>query len=478
MSKLESLVAAELGNVGLLGHPLLVGVSGGADSLALLHVLKSLLPAERLRVAHVDHGLRPTSAEDAQFVADISQSWGIACDLGRVDVAALAQQQGWSLEQAGREARIAFFAQQAYRHGISAVVVAHHQDDQVESVLLHIVRGAGLAGLAGMQPVASLPHHSDLLLVRPLLSATRADIEAYCRGHGLTPREDASNQDQTFTRNKIRHALLPLLREINPNIRQRMVDLATSAESDNAFLHAQATDAFDTLLLAQTAAWLRLSRTQFAALDVALQRRVLRLAVKQLLPDATPEISFATIEQARRLASAEASGTRSSLPGGLVLDVEPNTLTLRHVSAEMAHSAPQLLTDDPQPLSVPGELALADGWRLTAARVDAISAETLATSDRWSVLVAVDSAEKLSVRPRRPGERFAPFGMDGHTTRLKDAMINWKIPQPLRARWPLVVQGEQVVWVVGFQQDEATRVEKDGISAVVALTCHTPANTQ
>src|SRR5688572_15639933 len=210
-----------------LETPLVVAVSGGPDSLCLLHVLHKLSVEHplRLHVAHLDHGLRPEAHDEATFVRQEAESLGLPVHLGTADTRAYAAKHRQSTEEAARSVRYAFLAEVARLAGARHVVVAHTADDQAETVLMHFLRGAGLAGLKGMLPVTELgswmsevrgqrselsdvrPLTSDLFLVRPLLTTTRAEVEAYCAENGLAPRRDASNADTQYLRNRLRHEL-------------------------------------------------------------------------------------------------------------------------------------------------------------------------------------------------------------------------------------------------------------------------------
>ncbi|MFN8447334.1 MAG: tRNA lysidine(34) synthetase TilS [Anaerolineae bacterium] len=187
---------------------LIVGVSGGTDSLALLHILRRL--GVRLHVATLDHGLRGAAgAADARFVVETAEAWGLPVTAGRADVRVLAKAQRLSIEAAARAARYDFLSSVAHEAGTQRIAVAHNADDQVETVLLHLLRGSGVGGLAGMAYAAPLPGHPDLMLIRPLLDVPRAALDAYCREHGLQPRHDASNADARYRRNRLRLDLDP-----------------------------------------------------------------------------------------------------------------------------------------------------------------------------------------------------------------------------------------------------------------------------
>ncbi|MCB9453227.1 MAG: tRNA lysidine(34) synthetase TilS [Anaerolineaceae bacterium] len=210
-----------------------VAVSGGADSLALLHILQELRPRLEcdLHVATLDHGLRGADgAADAHFVAATAAAWGLPVTIGNTNVPALMEQTGQGVETSARQARYAFLAGVARDVGASLVATAHHADDQAETILLHLLRGSGLRGLRGMAFHAALPGFPEITLVRPLLATSRTEIETYCREHHLTPRHDATNQDTTLLRNHIRHDILPQLQTINPQIVPTLMNLSESAQ--------------------------------------------------------------------------------------------------------------------------------------------------------------------------------------------------------------------------------------------------------
>ena len=221
------------------GSAVVVGVSGGADSVALLAVLRDLStdPSRgyRLIVAHFHHGLRSQANQEEQFVAELAGRWGLPCQTCRGDVRAEAQRRREGTEVTGRRLRYEFLREVAGRHGASYVAVGHHADDQVETVLFRLFRGCHLRGAAGMR--ASRPLGEGVLLVRPLLGVRGAEVEGYCRRRGLEWCRDASNADPAFRRNVIRHELLPLLRGVSPQVDQAVLDLAAAAREAEDQLH-------------------------------------------------------------------------------------------------------------------------------------------------------------------------------------------------------------------------------------------------
>jgi tRNA(Ile)-lysidine synthase len=447
--------------------PLVVGVSGGPDSLALLDILAHLLPAERLLVAHLDHALRPTSADEAAAVAHEAAARGLRHVSERVDVATLARESGQSLEAAGRAARYDLMARVARAAGAATVLVGHNADDQTETVLLHLLRGAGPAGLRGMSLAAPLPGAPELWLLRPLLGVERAAIEAYCRATGLQPSHDASNTDPTFARNRLRHELLPLLKAYAPHLPQRLRETSSIAAAEDDLLSALEEASWRDVARPAPPDRVTLGRAAWRALPLALRRRLLRRAVATCC--ATPvEIGFRTIEAARRLAEGDASGRRVSLPGGVVMEVGYETLDFRRDPSPPTADWPQLASAIPLGLPVPGTVQLAGQWRLLAEPLKDVDLTAIAgNADPWMAYVALDDSAALVVRPRQPGERIRPLGLGG-ATRLKEVMIDRKIPAAARALWPLVATDEHPVWLAGHVLDERARVD-EGSRRVVRL---------
>src|SRR5579884_3235118 len=263
----------------------IVAVSGGADSLCLLHLLHALCgpgkryPGVQLHVAHLDHQLRrDVSASEAETVARLAASWELPVTIGVVDVPALARRERRSLEDAARTARYRFLREVA--HG-QPIAVAHHADDAVETLLLHILRGGGLPGMVGM-----LPRQQDI--IRPLLEVTHAETVAYCQQHSIIPIEDASNTDPRFLRNRLRHELLPLLESLNPGIRSTLLRNAEGMRVDLAWIEAQVDTLWPTVVIAQQEDAIRLNLQALRALPLSLQRHLLRRVTAGLYSGQSP----------------------------------------------------------------------------------------------------------------------------------------------------------------------------------------------
>lgn len=465
-SALRRQVRATIARYELLsaGETVVVGVSGGADSLCLLHALRALAGelGLALHVGHLHHGLRGAEADaDAAFVASLCQGWGLPCTVGQADVPALAQQGRLSIEEAARQARYRFLGDLARSLGASAVAVAHQADDQVETVLMHLLRGAGLAGLRGMSPLARLDElrlgQADLppiRLIRPLLEVTRQQVAAYCRAHGLTPRYDCSNLDTTYYRNRLRHELLPLLEGYNPAIRQVLRRTAEAVAADYALLRDVLDEAWARVVRCETDETIILDRAAFDDQPLALRRSLLREAIHRLRRSLR-NINWVHVEDAVRLAERGRAGDAATLPGGLAMTLGYDDLTVAAAGyAPPQDDVPRLVTSLAVPLE--GVTPLSGGrWAL---RTRLLPRQAL--PEGWSRqadphLAYLDAGRlvaPLTLRPRRPGDWLLPLGLGGRQ-KVGDLMTNCKIPRAQRDAVPLLTCGDEIAWVVGYRLD-------------------------
>ncbi|GAB4468058.1 MAG: tRNA lysidine(34) synthetase TilS [Anaerolineae bacterium] len=454
------------------GEVLIAGVSGGADSLALMHLLCTT--HHRLAVTpvivHVNHLLRGAESDaDAEFVAGQAAAWGLPCHIERVDAAAFAARQRLSLEAAARQVRYAALARQAHMHGARWIVVGHHADDQAETVLMHFLRGAGLAGLRGMLPVSPLEIGGEghLFLLRPLLGVTRAELEAYCAGQGLAPRQDRSNLDTSYTRNRLRHEIMPLLEQINPGLRTRLVGLASLAAADHEVLEAALGREWSSLAREAGEGFVRLDRGRWQALPLGLQRMALRRAAA-LAGGTLRDLGFRHIEAAADAARAGTTGAQMALPAGLRLRVEYGAVVIERSDAETPAPTWPLLppgTAISIPL-MPCVVPLPDpAWQVVLAPYEGPRSgpawqELIA--DPWAAPLNLQGVtEPLSLRTRLPGDRFRPQGIGG-TQKLSDFMINARIPARWRGAIPVLTAADQIVWLCGWRVAEPFIVPPQG----------------
>jgi len=450
------------------GGLLVVAVSGGPDSLALLHALDHLREdlGLRLHVAHLDHGLRgDASIADAEFVVKTCGKLGIGLTVDRADVPSVIKRRRLSLEEAAREVRFAFLARVAKEQRADAIALGHTADDQAETVLMRILRGTGITGLRGMgsrsqRVVAGV----EVVLLRPLLGVDRRSTEEYCRALELRPRRDESNLSPKMTRNRVRTELLPLMEHYNPAVREALIRLSRSAAQDAAYIDAE-TDTVWRQLARRVPGGVALDKTALLESCPALQSSLLRRAVLGVKGDLR-NIDLSHIDDIARLADGPA-GRSLDLPGGVQLSVGYSDVTLVR-SGDAPESLPPL--GGPHELATSGETEL-PGWTVSARLLDRSAsiestgpdnASDEAIGREHTAYLDLDTlGGRLCVRSRIDGDRFQPLGMS-HAKKLQDFMVNSKIPRGLRDRVPLAVSSKGIAWVVGWRIAEWAKVRDGG----------------
>ena len=458
IDRLEAQVVEAARRCGLEpGDPVAVAVSGGPDSLALLHALARTRreTSLTLHAAHLDHGLRGEESEaDADFVAHACRRLGIHLTSDKADTAGFRRSHRLSLEDAARRLRYAFLARVAVKRGARAVALGHTLDDQAETVLMNIVRGTGLTGVSGMSESATRHiEGTEVLLVRPFLTGVcRSDTEGYCEALGLKPRHDSSNDSMLMLRNRVRHEVMPSLARINPRIRDAVLRLSASARRDLGYIERAVDGAWAEAVEVRTDS-LVVDRAAFAGLDASVGAHLLRRVVDKVA-DGLADLGLAHVDHMLDLLNGPA-GRSIHLPGGLVFSVGYRTATVGPAGLE---TCPLPRIEGELELEVPGETMVC-GWRVIAEvggdPGDAQSGATCAS-------LSSDAASGgLKLRARRPGDRFQPLGMAG-TKKLQDFMVDCKIDRSWRDRIPLVVGEGGIAWVVGWRLAEWARPEGNG----------------
>lgn len=484
------------------GDTVVVGVSGGADSVCLLHILAEWQKrsAITLHVAHLDHQLRgPESDADAEYVSHLASSLGIPITIERQDVSAYRGKRSCSIEEAAREVRYRFLIAVASKVGARRIAVGHTRDDHVETVLMHILRGTGIGGLSGLAP--SLPAAdiwsevpsggvwSDLRVIRPLLDTAGEETAEYCRRHGLRPRVDSSNLSPSCFRNRVRLHLLPVLREYNTGIDKALLRLADIAREDAAFIQQQAFEVWDDVARRDDGD-LYLNMKLVLNLPVALQRQLLRIALARVIGN-TRDIEASHVDEMRCLLVKQV-GKRLLLPRGFTCESSYDELVIRRPSISCGGTEAQSPAESSESfpavrgvcsLEVPGE-TLWSGWKVTATIV---RGRPTGCERQWFAFDSGDSGEtgkrthgvdggllaamsarfdldqtgaELFVRQRGPGDRFRPLGMSTEK-KLQDFMVDAKIPRSLRDRVPIVCSRQHIIWVVGWRIDDRVKARDD-----------------
>lgn len=446
------------------GSKLVVGVSGGPDSFCLLDVLLQL--ELRPIVVHLDHQLRGESAAEARYVAQVAQGYGLTAIIETPEQI-IGGSQGTSIEEAARLARYRLFVRVATEQGVRLVATGHTADDQVETILMHLLRGAGPAGLRGMLPSADLSEWVDLpgadriTLIRPLLRWSREEVLRYCRARNLHPLADPSNQDLRFYRNRLRHELLPLLESYNPAARQVLLRTGSVMAELDTWLQDCVDQAWEQVLAAPPdRGLLILERTALISLPLPVGKALMQRSIWRLRPDVR-DIGYEMLTRMLGFADGGQRGQRLSVSGGLLFEHEGSTLLLREPTVEPSSADyPQLADDRPLRMEAPGEQMLGEGWLFSARLSARDEPGASAGADPQRMMIQVDAGRvpfPLVIRPARAGERIRPLGMTG-SMKISDLLINAKVPRRLRSRLPLVCSAEQVIWVPGVRMAEAGKL--------------------
>jgi tRNA(Ile)-lysidine synthase len=442
-------------------RPLVVGVSGGPDSLCLLDLLRR--SGCQVVVAHLDHGLRAEAAQDAAYVADLAKRLGLPLVQARVDTRAYAEAHSLSLEEAARVLRYQFLFEQARQHAAQGVAVGHTADDQVETVLMHLLRGAGLAGLKGMA-YRTLPNpwSSEIALLRPLLAVWRSQVLAYCEEHALQPVLDRTNLDTTYFRNRLRHELIPYLEGFQPRLRPGLTRMAEVLAGEEQVLQALAETTWGQCVLRQGPGYVAFDAQALAGLLPGLQRRLLRRAIEMQRPGLR-DIGFEDIERGLGFLAAPPRTGQMDLVAGLRLFLEADRLWLAAWEADLPNSEwPAVPLGQALALEVPGALELPGGWQLAAelaADAPAACRQALENGDPFQAWMDGDALVlPLAVRGRRTGDHFQPLGMPERVVKLSDMMVNLKLPRRARRAWPLVCTEREIAWLPGYRLGHAVRI--------------------
>ncbi|WP_373501567.1 tRNA lysidine(34) synthetase TilS [Desulfococcus sp.] len=455
-------VTQTIGRHGMLipGDAVLAGVSGGPDSVALVHVLIRLADRFSLSmgIAHLNHCLRGEESDrDAQFVADLSRALGLPFYAGRKDIDRFRRESKLSPEEAARRARYEFFEETAVRHRFDKIALGHHADDNAELVLMNLLRGAGPVGISGIPPAR------DGRYVRPLLDLTRRRITEFLKENGIPFVTDSSNTDMRYTRNRIRHRLIPLLQnEYNPDIVRTLNRLAGILRAEEAWLDPVVRDLFDRCVVADGPDHVVLSVPELRRMTDAPRRRVMRQAIMQV-KGSLRRIGLHHIDRLALGLPDEASGSAETIHLPCRICAIRTGREIRIVRKERPlRQACAVLAEPAFHYQVPGpmELRVAEiGRRLRFSAVEAEKAGDWANARPDTAFLDMAKLRfPLVVRNVRNGDRFAPLGLRG-TQKMKTFFINSKVPVEARRRCPVLVSGDDdIIWVAGHRIAESVKV--------------------
>lgn len=416
---------------------ILVAVSGGPDSMALLHLFLRW-DKTRIGVFHLDHGFRPEAAAEARFVADYAAQFSVPAHVTAYDINRYLEESGESKQQGARKIRYRLLRECALKEGYTRIALGHHGDDQAETVLMRLLRGSGLHGLGGIPPQRGP-------FIRPLLAVPKDALIAYCQAFGIPFVEDPSNFEPVYLRNKIRNELIPLLeREYNPEIARQLLRLAELARDDDLELQRQAE-----AILTEYSSWdwgqLVFPRTVFSGLSRSVQRRVLRALLFHYQGHLL-RVDFDHIETWREYLLNQ-SVSQLSLPGVSVSATQDSIYV----------GEPAGISWEPQTMEIPGEVQ-AGPYLIKAEFYTTSQLPPLREGSEDFDFAALELP--LLVRPRQAGDRLRPFGAD-YSKKVKDLLIEARIPVERRDFLPCVCDQREIIWIPGVRRGAAAPLTED-----------------
>jgi len=455
------------------GDKILAAVSGGPDSVCLLQILFELRQelGITLHAAHLNHQLREEESEgDALYVADLAEKLKIPFTIGKRDVAAYQLENKLSLEEAAREVRYGFLYEVMKETGSDCVAAGHTMDDQVETILLHILRGTGIRGLRGLKSKQALRLiEGEINIIRPLLEVKRSETEEFCIRANLFPRNDSSNESYSMLRNRVRHELLPILRKYNPSVCESLLRISSVAADDLSYLDIVTEQSWQDIIK-RSGNTLIVDRNQFRGLHNSLKRNLLRCAIENLT-GTLKDIETRHIEEVMQALNKPA-GRSVNLPYGLVFYIDYDRYLLG-TDIEAISPYPELKGQ--YKIGIPTDDVYGE-WRVEAELYYGNSIkEALEQSDEEKLTACFDyekTGDDIIMRPRRRGDVFQPLGMDS-LKKVGEFMVDARVPRPWRKRIPVFCSSGQIIWLAGLRIDERVKVTS-GTRAALCLRLRCP----
>jgi tRNA(Ile)-lysidine synthase len=425
---------------------IILAISGGPDSIALLYLMNELQAELKcsFHIAHLNHQLRGEESDaDAQFVIEQAQKLNIPITVESIDVKEMIMSKE-SLESGARRIRYDFYERVMFATKANKVAQGHTADDQVETVLMRLLRGSGSQGLSGIPPIR------DNKYIRPLIEISRKEIEEYLDSINITPRWDSSNLSTEYERNKIRHELLPLIEnEYSPNIRNILQQTADILRADDDFLADLTKQAMDTCIK-QDKKSLIINIPIFKNQHIAIQRRILRLAIESLLGDLL-RYDFDHIKNLLDLINNRQSGKSISLPRGIIAEKSYENLIIRMENRQLEIEDYNYFIKVPGVTDIP-ELGLSVITKLEQMDKFEYSKNIYEKTFDYDKITG-----EIYLRSRRDGDKFQPLSMSG-TKKIKDIFIDEKIPKSIRNNIPILVDGNNILWIIGYKISDRVKI--------------------
>ncbi|NWF53978.1 MAG: tRNA lysidine(34) synthetase TilS [Syntrophaceae bacterium] len=430
------------------GDRVVVAVSGGADSVALLHALWEIRNDYHLSliVAHLDHGLRPEGEKETLWVGKMAGKLGIPFHRDRVDVRSFQKERSLTLQEAARELRYSFLQGVLRKTRAGKIALGHTADDQAESLIIRFLRGSGTRGLSGIPPVR------EGIYIRPLIETWREEVEDYLGARKIAYLTDPSNQSLQYLRNRVRHELIPLLQQYNPRIRQNLVQMADLFRAEEEFWTKHLEEKFPGIVRSRRKGTLSLDIPSLVRQPIPVRLRCLRRAVETVQGNLR-RVSLSHIWAIQALTEGPEPNKTLRLPQGLAVTRAYNVLNLtlsQEQGAPFEYSVPG-----------PGYVEIPEIGRGMRFEVQSRKRKVLFEESPNVALLDFDDLDfPLTIRTVCPGDRFQPLGMEGEK-KVKDLFMDCKIPALHRKRVPLLFQGERLLWVTGIRIDHRARLKPE-----------------
>lgn len=439
--------------------PVVIGFSGGVDSVCLASLFLNTSIA--IIIAHFNHCLRETANRDEEFSREFAKKRNLPFYSEKGNVEQYAADHHLSIEEAARKMRYEFLFRIAEMNETKKIAVAHHADDQVETILMHLFRGSGMAGLIGMKSESFIPEfHETISVIRPLLTFWRSEIEIYCHDRGLDFVQDETNFSIAYERNHIRNKILPYLNSHYPGLSSRVLKLSAILEDEDEFIQQLMTKDWEEICLENHPDFIRLSREKFNSLKIAIQRRIIRKAVFSLKP-MLRNLSFENVERLIQFSVSKRPG-EIDIQGNIIAILTDQEIIFGGKSKDWLEFVYPQVDREIEIISLRDQiLKISQHWQLEIKIMQSSSDLDIQTRNEFEIFLDLDQIgkENLLLRQKRDGDRFQPLGMTNGTIKMSDFFINEKLMKDARKKWPLLTNSAgEIIWIPGFRPGHNARV--------------------
>ena len=447
---------------------IVLGFSGGADSICLLDILHKL--GFKVVVAYFNHQLRTSVDEEVLFVRKVAKKYKYDFRVGTDDIKNLAEKFNKGIEETARKFRYQFLVKVAQETKSAFVVVAHHADDQVETIMMNLIRGTGLNGLIGMEQMSYSEFSKSIPIVRPLLNVWKDEIMSYCEENDLVFATDETNIDEVFTRNRIRGKLIPVLEKYNPKFKQSLIRMSDILRDDNDFIRQYTEGITGDVIYLKKKNFVEINIQEFRRHPVSVQRYIINDSL-QNFTNIGKKKTFNLIENIRKVFAGEITSHYSRLLNDFHVIVEKDRGYLLIDLDKMKGEGGLKLENEVTEVDIPGSTPINRNWflKITELDIDEVRMVFNRNEDNFSAyLDAGLGIRKIHMRKWQAGDRYAPLGLSGHSMKLSDFWINKGFPKRFRADWPLILLNEEIIWIPGFQPAFDFRIT-DSTKCVIKL---------